>query len=75
MKRRHKHTHRRRASSADLRFGFVLVVVAGIVALLGSALVSQTRAAQWTSATVSGTIILVLVAASVYSVIQRRRSY
>ena len=73
-KRRQKGTRTRRTSSADLRFTFVLLVVGGIVLVLGSTLVSQLRAAEWTSATISGAIILVLVAASLYSAIQRRRT-
>jgi hypothetical protein len=60
-------------SSADLRFTFVLLVVGGIVLVVGNALVSQLRAAEWKSAIISGTIILGLVAASLYSVMQRRR--
>jgi predicted MFS family arabinose efflux permease len=73
-KRRQTVTRKKRVSSADLRFRFVLLVVGGIVLVLGNVLVSQLRAAEWTSATISGTIILALVAASLYSVIQKRRS-
>ena len=73
-KRRQKDARRRRTSSADLRFSFVLLVVVGTILVLGNALVSQLRAAEWTSATISGAIILVLVAASLYSAIQRRRT-
>jgi small neutral amino acid transporter SnatA (MarC family) len=73
-KRRQKESRRRRTSTADLRFTFVLLVVAGAILVLGSALVSQLRAAQWTSAAVSGAIILFLVAVSLYSASQRRRS-
>jgi hypothetical protein len=72
-KRRQKDPRKRRTSSADLRFTFVLLVVVGMILVLGSALVSQLHAAEWTSATISGTIILALVAASLYSAIQRRR--
>jgi uncharacterized membrane protein YvlD (DUF360 family) len=71
-KRRPKYTRKSRTSSADLRFTFVLLVVGGVVLVLANALVGQVRAAEWTSATISGTIALALVAASVYSVIQRR---
>jgi hypothetical protein len=72
-KRRQKDTRKRRTSSADVRFTFVLLVVVGMILVLGSALVSQLHAAEWTSAVISGTIILALVAASLYSAIQRRR--
>ncbi len=72
-KRRQKGAHRRRRSSADLRFTFVLLVVLAIVLVLGGALVNQLRAGEWTGATISAAIILVLVAASLYSVKQRRR--
>jgi hypothetical protein len=72
-KRRQKDTRKKRTSSADIRFGFVLVVVVGMILVLGSALVSQLHAAEWTSAMISGTIILALVAASLYSAIQKRR--
>jgi hypothetical protein len=72
-KRRQKDTRKRRTSSADLRFTFVILVVVGMILLLGSALVSQLHAAEWTSAMISGTIILALVAVSLYSAIQRRR--
>ena len=71
-KRRRKGTGKRRTSSADLRFTFVLLVVVGIVLVLGSALVTQLRAAEWTSATISGGVILALVAVTLYSVFQRR---
>jgi len=71
---RRKGTRKRRTSSSDLRFTFVLLVVAGMLLVLGSALVSQLRAGEWTSATISGAIILALVAASLYSAIQRRRT-
>ena len=74
MGNRRKGARKRRTSSTDLRFTFVLVVVAGILLVLGSALVSQLRAAEWTSATISGAIILALVAVSFYSAIQRRRT-
>jgi hypothetical protein len=50
----------------------VLLVVVGIVLVLGSALVTQLRAAEWTSATISGGVILALVAVTLYSVFQRR---
>jgi uncharacterized membrane protein YvlD (DUF360 family) len=66
-------TRKRRTSSADLRFTFVLLVVGGVIVVLCNALVSQLRAAAWTGAALSGTIVLALVAASVYSVMQRRR--
>jgi uncharacterized membrane protein YvlD (DUF360 family) len=72
-KRRQKGTRKRRTSSADIRFTLVLLVVGAIVLALASALVSQIRAAEWTGATVSTAIILALVAASLYSVQQRRR--
>jgi uncharacterized membrane protein YvlD (DUF360 family) len=52
----------------------VLLVVAGVLLVLGSALVSQLRAAEWTSAAISAAIILALVAACWYSAIQRRRT-
>ena len=71
---RQKSTRKRRKSSSDLRFTFLLLVVAGILLVLGSALVSQLRAGEWTSATISGAIILALVAASLYSALQRRRT-
>ncbi len=74
MGKRHKVTRKRRASSADLRFAFVLLVVGVIVLVLGSALVSQLRAAEWTGALISGATIIALAAASLYSVHQRRRS-
>ena len=74
MGKRQKGTRKRRPSSVDIRFTFVLLVVGAIVLVLGSALVSQLRAAEWTGATISGAIILVLGAASLYSVIQRRRT-
>jgi uncharacterized membrane protein YvlD (DUF360 family) len=67
-------TRKRRTSSTDLRFTFVLLVVAGVLLVLGSALVSQLRAAEWTSAAISAAIILALVAACWYSAIQRRRT-
>ena len=73
MGKRQKPTRKRRASSADLRFAFVLLVVGVIVLVLGSALVSQIRAAEWTGALISGATIIALVAASLYSVHQRRR--
>jgi hypothetical protein len=73
-KRRQKRTRKKRTSSADLRFTFVLVGVGGIVLVLGGALVSQLRAAEWRSAAISGGIILALVAASLYSAMQRRRT-
>jgi hypothetical protein len=73
-KRRKKDQRHRRTSSADLRFAFLLLVVAGIVIVLGGALVSQLRAAEWTEAMVSGAIILALVGVSLYSAIQRRRT-
>ena len=66
-------TRKRPTSSADVRFTFVLLVVGGVVLVLGNALVSQLRAAAWTGAVLSGTIVLALVAASLYSVLQRRR--
>jgi len=72
--RRQKGTRKRRTSSADLRFTFVLLVVGAIVLVLGSVLVSQLRAADWTGATISGAFILALAAASLYSAIQRRRT-
>jgi uncharacterized membrane protein YvlD (DUF360 family) len=71
---RQKGTRKRRTSSSDLRFTFVLLVVAGMLLVLGSALVSQLRAAEWTSATLSGAIILALLAATLYRAIQRRRT-
>lgn len=73
-KQKQKGTRKRRASSADLRFAFVLAGVAGIVVVLGSALVSQIRAAAWPSAAISGAIIVALVLAAAYSAIQRRRT-
>jgi hypothetical protein len=73
-KRRRKSTRKRGTSSADLRFTFVLVVVAVLVLALGSALVTQVRAAEWTSAAISGGVILALVAVTLYSAIQRRRT-
>lgn len=73
-KRRKRNTRKRGTSSADLRFTFVLVVVVVIVLVLGRALVTQLRAAEWTSATVSGGVILALVAVTLYSAIQRRRT-
>jgi len=73
-KRRQKNTRRRRTSSADLRFAFVLLLVVVTILVLGNALVSQLRAAEWTNATISGAIILSLVAVSLYSAIQRRRT-
>ncbi len=72
-RRRQKGAHRRRRSSADLRFTFVLLVVLAIVLVLGGALVNQLRAGEWMSATISATIILVLLATSLYSAKQRRR--
>ncbi len=72
-KRRQKDRRKKRTSSADLRFTFVLLLVVVMILVLGSALVSQLREAEWTSAMISGTIILALVAASLYSAIQRRR--
>jgi hypothetical protein len=73
-KRRQKDGRKKRTSSAELRFTFVLVVVAGMSLVLGSALVGQLREEEWRSAAISGTILLVLVAASLYSVVQRRRN-
>jgi len=66
-------TRQRRTSSADVRFTFVLLVVGGMILVLCNALVSQLRAAAWTGAMLSGAIVVALAAASVYSVIQRRR--
>ncbi len=73
-KRRQKATRHKRTSSADIRFRFVLVIVCAIVLALGSLLVGQVREADWSAASISGAIILVLVAASIYSVIQKRRA-
>jgi len=72
-KRRQRSAPRRRTSSADIRFGLVLLAVAGILLLLGGVLLGQLRAADWTGATVSGGIAFVLLAASAYSVVQKRR--
>jgi hypothetical protein len=73
-KRRQKATRRRRASSADIRFTLVLLGVGATILALGSVLVSQARAADWTGAAISGAIVLVLLAIGAYSVVQKRRS-
>ncbi len=72
-KRRQKTTRKRRASSADIRFTFVMIAVAALVLVLGSVLVTQARDGDWKGAAISAGIAIVLLAVTVYSVLQRRR--
>jgi hypothetical protein len=72
-RRRRKTTRTRRASSADIRFTLVMVVLAAIVLALGSLLVSQARGGDWKGAAVSGGVVIVLLAIGAYSVVQKRR--
>jgi hypothetical protein len=71
-KRKQKTKRRRSASSADLRFTFVLLVLGAILLLFGAVLVGQIRDEAWTGATVSGGVILALVAVTIISIRQRR---
>ncbi len=72
-RRRQKTTRKRRASSADIRFTFVMIAVGALVLTLGSVLLTQAREGHWKGAAISGGIVAVLLAVTIYSVRQRRR--
>ncbi len=72
--RRRKVTRARRASSADIRFTLVMVVLAVVVLLLGSLFVSQIREGARKDAAISGGIVGVLLAIGGYSIVQKRRT-
>lgn len=72
-KRRQKTARKRRASSADIRFTFVMIAVGALVLALGSVFLTQARDGDWRGAAISAGIAVVLLAVTVYSVLQRRR--
>ena len=71
-KRRQKTTRNRRASSADIRFTILMIGTGALVLVLSSALWTQAREGNWTGAAISGGIAIVLLAATIYSLRQRR---
>ena len=71
-KRRQKTTRKRRASSTDIRFTILMIALGALVLLLGSVLLTQARDGDWRGAAISGGIVIVLLAVTFYSVMQRR---
>jgi hypothetical protein len=72
-KRRQKITRKRRASSTDIRFMLLVIVVGALVLALGSLLLTRARDGDWKGVAISGGIAIALVAVTVYSGMQRRR--
>jgi FtsH-binding integral membrane protein len=70
--RRRKTNRTRRASSADIRFTLVIIAVGALALALGSVLLAQVRERDWRAAAISGGIVVVLLAVTIYSVRQRR---
>ena len=73
-RRRQKATRKKRASSADIRFTFIMVALGAFVLTLGSVLLGQAREGDWAGAAISGGVVIVLLAIGSYSVVQRRRA-
>jgi uncharacterized membrane protein YbhN (UPF0104 family) len=71
-KRRQKTTRNKRASSAEVRFTVLIIGIGALVLVLGSALWTQAREGNWTGAAISGGIVIALLAATIYSLRQRR---
>lgn len=73
-KRRHKDSRRRRASSADIRFGLLVLAIGGVVLVLLSVLVDQLRTGDWRGVALAGGAIALLLGIAGYSAAQRRRA-
>jgi hypothetical protein len=71
-KRRQKATREKRASSTDIRFTLLVMVVGVLILVLGGAVLSEARAGDWTGAAIPGGVVAVLLAVTVYSARQRR---
>jgi hypothetical protein len=71
-KRRQKTARKRRASSTDIRFTILMIALGALVLFLGSVLLTQARDGDWRGAAISGGIVIVLLAVTIYSAKQRR---
>jgi len=71
-KRRQKTTRKRRASSTDIRFTVLMIALGALVLFLGRVLLTQARDGDWRGAAISGGIVIVLLAVTIYSATQRR---
>ena len=71
-RRRQKTTRKRRASSTDIRFTVLMIAVGALVLALGSVLLTQASDGDWKGAAISGGIVIVLLAVTIYSIMQRR---
>jgi hypothetical protein len=72
-KRRNRPSRPRRTSSADIGFGFLLLVLAAVLVVLATVMVEQVREANWTGAAISLGVALVLLAVGAYSVFQKKQ--
>ncbi len=70
--RRQKATRKRRASSADIRFTLLMIAVGAFILGLGSVCLTQILDRDWRAAAISGGVVVVLLAVSIYSARQRR---